>query len=448
ECHQSSKFYYNKSDSRDEKIYPAGDVVVTAIKYIHQGSCLVIGYNFGCFLIWDLSSMMLVYNSQVDQYNMSAVTHMAYQEPENDPHSCSYLWVARGPLMAEDEPLDVPTTLTLYQLIFSAREVLPGYGIVYKGLSGCGRRFEHQLTADAHHLADATSVGSKVICCYTLKRENVSHDVSKAEEGVTRDLTLTVCVWEAPSPDPLSSPTCHLGIFDINRWYHSQMQPSLRDAMFGSKDSTCPFFAFFSLAEILEVASPDGIVIRLIPTQIAEHGVNTVHRSDVYIDSNAVTRFMTNNEPAMEQHYWPASLKFDACCLMETGIVHAKFLGMQRQILASLRQEGISSLLEAHSYFNMCWAAGLLPRNFDMSKSHDKNFQLEAIMSVCLEHGLVVFIISCIDKLGVQTVGPAGFTLKLILDWSWTKVVHLKEQLDQLCKSINVLEVVCGIVVL
>ena len=35
-------------------------------------------------------------------------------------------------------------------------------------MSGVGRRFEHQLTADAHHLADATSVGSKIICCYTL----------------------------------------------------------------------------------------------------------------------------------------------------------------------------------------------------------------------------------------------------------------------------------------
>lgn len=34
--------------------------------------------------------------------------------------------------------------------------------------------------------------------------------------------------------------------------------------MFGSKDSTCPFFAFFSLAEILDAASPDGIVVSTI----------------------------------------------------------------------------------------------------------------------------------------------------------------------------------------
>ena len=35
----------------------------------------------------------------------------------------------------------------------------------------------------------------------------------------------------------------------------------VRDAMFGSKDPTCPFFAFFSLADILDAASPDGIVV-------------------------------------------------------------------------------------------------------------------------------------------------------------------------------------------
>jgi len=35
----------------------------------------------------------------------------------------------------------------------------------------------------------------------------------------------------------------------------------VRDAMFGSKDPTCPFFAFFSLADILDAVSPDGIVV-------------------------------------------------------------------------------------------------------------------------------------------------------------------------------------------
>lgn len=63
---------------------------------------------------------------------MSSITHLSFQEPENDPRNCCYLWVARGPLTVEDESLEIPTTLTLYQLIFAAREMLPGYGIIYK----------------------------------------------------------------------------------------------------------------------------------------------------------------------------------------------------------------------------------------------------------------------------------------------------------------------------
>jgi len=53
---------------------------------------------------------------------------------------------------------DSPPGTVIYIILFLSNQ----------DLSGVGRRFEHQLTADAHHLADATSVGSKIICCYTL----------------------------------------------------------------------------------------------------------------------------------------------------------------------------------------------------------------------------------------------------------------------------------------
>ena len=46
--------------------------------------------------------------------------------------------------------------------------------------------------------------------------------------SVARDLTLVVCVWEAPPVELHSSPTCHMAAFDINRWYHSQMPASIR----------------------------------------------------------------------------------------------------------------------------------------------------------------------------------------------------------------------------
>ena len=36
-------------------------------------------------------------------------------------------------------------------------------------------------------------------------------------------------------------------------------------------------------------------------------------------------------------------------------------------------KEGISCLSDAHEYFNMCYVAGLLPRNFDLSKPQDRS---------------------------------------------------------------------------
>lgn len=38
-----------------------------------------------------------------------------------------------------------------------------------------------------------------------------------------------------------------------------------------------------------------------------------------------------------------------------------------------MSKEGISCLSDAHEYFNMCYVAGLLPRNFDLSKPQDRS---------------------------------------------------------------------------
>ncbi|KAJ7394682.1 Protein ELYS [Desmophyllum pertusum] len=410
-CHVFGRFSYVKCDFTELRSLSSDDVFVTAIKYVRQTSSLLVGFNFGCFQMWDMETLTHVYSSQIGQY-YSAVTHFMYQV------TVCLLVV----FSLQSNCIELSRDTCYPHLIptgFASRDTLIGYGVIYKELSGVGRRFEHQLTADAHHLADATSVGSKIICCYTLEKDGSSFDSPRMDEGATetdhvRDLTLAMCVWEAPAHDPHSRPTCHLGIFDINCWYHSQMPASIRDAMFGSKDPTCPFFAFFSLADILDAKSPDGIV-------------------DVFVDAKSVYNFVSSARSTLEQHLWPASLKFDTCCLMETGLVHSKFLGVQRQILANMSKQGISCLSDVHEYFQMCYVAGLLPRNFDLSKPQDKSFHHKALFSVALEHGLVTFITLCIQKLGAGNVTHAGCSLKLILDWAWHRVVDIKDQLDQLC---------------
>ena len=57
--------------------------------------------------------------------------YFIFQEPENDPRPCCYLWIARGQT-GNEEIDDSPTTITLYQLVFGRKENLPGYGRVLK----------------------------------------------------------------------------------------------------------------------------------------------------------------------------------------------------------------------------------------------------------------------------------------------------------------------------
>lgn len=90
---------------------------VTALQVISQIRCLCIGYSFGGFHIYSLSPQMFICSSPLPQYAPSvAVTHFTYLEPENDPRSFVYLWVARGssPIVQERY------IITVYNCIYIA----------------------------------------------------------------------------------------------------------------------------------------------------------------------------------------------------------------------------------------------------------------------------------------------------------------------------------------
>ena len=46
------------------------------------------------------------------------------------------------------------------------------------------------------------------------------------------------------------------------------------------------------------------------------------------------------------------------------------------QILANISKQGTNCLSDAHEYFNICYVSGLLPRNFDLSKPHDRTVSI------------------------------------------------------------------------
>ena len=80
-----------------QKVLPSSAVKVTSLYFVPQLRCLFAGYSFGGFQIYDVSSLNLLYSSTVPQVKpLPAVTHFTIIEPELDPRSFVYVWVARG----------------------------------------------------------------------------------------------------------------------------------------------------------------------------------------------------------------------------------------------------------------------------------------------------------------------------------------------------------------
>ncbi|XP_038076650.1 protein ELYS-like [Patiria miniata] len=419
DSHSFRSFSFRKPDHSVLKSFYPSEVSVTSLSYLKQTGTLAIGFSFGCFQLWELSVPVLEYSSTLSKQS-SPVTHFAYQEPEDDPENFSYLWVGRGP-QAIDVDQEVPTNLHLFQLMYAKKEVHENYGHLYRELISCEARFLHDLTLDPFNVPNRTSEGSRIISCFPLVKEiapgAVKHEDSMCgeDEGERLDLGLAAFVWEARSDpaDGQESSSCFLALFDLNRWYHAQMPRAIR-TLPGKQG--CSFFAFYSLESIIQAASPDFL-------------------TDLHINPSSIVPYVSSHIPAPEQHFQPSALSFNVTCLMEAGLVNAKFLGQQKQVLADLCQQGPPALREPKLFFNRCWLAGLLPKRSAADQgpaNATAQGQREALLTVAVEHNMLGFVIQCINS---WTHGdfPSGCNLRTILDWAWGLVTSIKQSIDNIC---------------
>eukprot|EP00058_Branchiostoma_floridae_P005607 XP_002591095.1 hypothetical protein BRAFLDRAFT_108704 [Branchiostoma floridae] len=373
---------------------------------------------------------------------------------------------------------DVPTSLLLYQMGYSRKETLLDsrevlykvtsvepitnvggimtpkgflseqlykffFGIVAVGTVG-GHTYLVDMATDHEEESDEVNLNHlEVITMETRdlasKRENALHRGKLFCLDITvlhgPDLSVAVFVWESATVDPMSRSQCSLAVFDINRWYHAQMPVVFR--LQEDLGEPCPFFSIFSLEDVMETASPDVML-------------------DLFLDPLSISRFVSNVTPAPDQFYFPSALSFSTACLMETGLVHCKFLGLQKKALSDLCKQGPSAMLSPHQHVGACLAAGLLPRNMEgsanMAVLHrvysqgrassaaqhktdkgDQTAQRETLLSVALDHNLVGFLTSCITQWAEGEYAHAGCTLRTVLDWAWNKVASIKFSLDKTC---------------
>ncbi|XP_071147698.1 protein ELYS-like isoform X2 [Mytilus edulis] len=413
-------FKYRRCDGTELKSFNPSDVIVTCLKYIPQIGTLVIGFSFGSYQLWKLNVPVLEYSSRVEE-DSGSVLHVAYQEPENDPKNFCYLWIIRG---CDTEDEETISSAALYQLAYNKKTWYSNYGAFYEELTSVSLRFDLEMTANLFNGASNTTVSSRAITGYTLEDPNYKPPAKLQEEESFEesvhgpDLSRCLFVWESTES---SQKTYQMAVFDMNRWYHAQMPATLRGV--GGNLATCSYLSIHSLDEAVGNSAHDELLA-------------------VHILTNSLSKFINTSPLPPEQHFYPASLAFDALLIMESGLIKCQFLGTQRQVLASMEKIGPSVLLNCKEQYNLCILMGLLPRPLDISSHNPTTAQMrEQLLTMALEYNMLPFLNRCIQDWSPGAVYyhqyvHHGCTLKFVLDWSWSRVVHIKNTIDNTCSPL------------
>jgi hypothetical protein len=76
---------------------PFKTVKVSSLKYEKQIDSLLVGFNFGCFQIWNMKSLSIESSSEYGSVNRP-ISGFALLEPQNDPKNCIYVLTAYSSL--------------------------------------------------------------------------------------------------------------------------------------------------------------------------------------------------------------------------------------------------------------------------------------------------------------------------------------------------------------
>ncbi|XP_039182926.1 protein ELYS [Crotalus tigris] len=385
---------------------PSG-TAVTTLSYIQRSNQLVVGFSDGYLSLWNMKSLKKEYHFQLEGGRVP-VYAVTFQEPENDPRNCCYLWAVQSTQESEGDIL----SLHLLQLAFSDRRRLASGQIIYEGLEYCEERYSLDLTGGVSSLRGQSS-NIKLIGCQTIEkfRSHVDREDS-INEVMSPDTSVSVFTWQVNTYGQ-GKPSTYLGIFDINRWYHAQMPDSLRPGEFLHN---CPYFALWSLDAMGSITSPNHIL-------------------DVLVHERSFTRGVPPSNPPPEQFFNPSTYNFDATCLLNCGIVHMSCTGFQKDTLHFLKNFGCSLNETIPEGYNRCLIAGLLsPRFIDIQPtSLSQEEQFEAVLSTAIQTSSLGLLTSCIKQWTAEEQPDSAPNLRFILEWAWSKVVKTKEDFIRLC---------------
>ncbi|XP_009869901.1 PREDICTED: LOW QUALITY PROTEIN: protein ELYS [Apaloderma vittatum] len=385
---------------------PSGTTIST-LCYISRSNQLVVGFSDGYLSLWNMKTLKREHHSQLEGGRIP-VYAVTFQEPENDPRNCCYLWAVQSTQESEGDVV----SLHLLQLAFGDRKRLPSGQVMYEGLEYCDERYSLDLTGGVFPLRGQTS-NTKLLSCQTVEkfRNHIDREDS-VNEVISPDTSVSIFSWQVNTYGQ-GKPSTYLGVFDINRWYHAQMPDSLRPEEFLHD---CPYFALWSLDTIINTTSPNLIL-------------------DILVHERSLSRGVPPSYPPPEQFFNPSTYNFDGTCLLSSGVVHMTCTGFQKETLNFLKKSGPSISEAIHDSYNRCLVAGLLsPRLVDVQPSSlTQEEQLEAVLSAAVQTGSLELLTGYIKHWTSEEQPSSAANLRFVLEWTWNKVICTKDEFDQIC---------------
>uniref|UniRef100_A0A8C6K7P2 Uncharacterized protein n=1 Tax=Melopsittacus undulatus TaxID=13146 RepID=A0A8C6K7P2_MELUD len=376
---------------------PSGTSIST-LCYISRSNQLAVGFSDGYLSLWNMKTLKREHHSQLEGGRIP-VYAVTFQEPENDPRNCCYLWAVQSTQESEGDVV----SLHLLQLAFGDRKRLASGQVMYEGLEYCDERYSLELTGGVFPLRGQTS-STKLLSCQTVEkfRNHVDREDS-VNEVVSPDTSVSIFSWQVNTYGQ-AKPSTYLGVFDINRWYHAQMPDSLRPEEFLHD---CPYFAFWSLDSVISMTSPNLIL-------------------DIVVHERSLSRGVPPSYPPPEQYFNPSTYNFDGTCLLKSGVVHMTCTGFQKETLNFLKKSGPSISEVIHDSYNRCLAAGLLsPRLADVQPSSlSQEEQLQAVLSAAVHTGSLELLTGCIKHWTSEEQPNSAANLRFVLEWTWNKVIY------------------------
>nr|XP_012299159.1 protein ELYS isoform X2 [Aotus nancymaae] len=387
-------------------VSPTGTAIST-LSYISRTNQLAVGFSDGYLALWNMKSMKREYYIQLESGRVP-VYAVTFQEPENDPRHCCYLWAVQSTQDSEGDVL----SLHLLQLAFGDRKCLASGQILYEGLEYCEERYTLDLTGGMFPLRGQTS-NTKLLGCQSIEKFRSHSDREEGmNEALSPDTSVSVFTWQVNIYGQ-GKPSIYLGLFDINRWYHAQMPDSLRS---GEHLHNCSYFALWSLESVVSRTSPHDIL-------------------DILVHERSLNRGVPPSYPPPEQFFNPSTYNFDATCLLNSGVLHVTCTGFQKETLTFLKKSGASLNEVIPDGYNRCLVAGLLsPRFVDIQPSSlSQEEQLEAILSAAIQTSSLGLLTGYIKRWITEEQPNSATNLRFVLEWTWNKVVLTKEEFDRLC---------------